>query len=185
MKNIYLLRSDLTHFSSFIQDIPKEEKSIMTRVHHAHWKPLHNYMPIVLELCRSDTGKRNYQFDFSGALRPFFVVSEKMLDKLGDILLPRGQVLPVITESKRKIFFGYYPTHALSGCFNRQHSEFHEYEKGPVIEKPVLNDNKIIDDYLFSIQEDTGRVFVTEKFLQRVKDSGLLGFDFSIKISTI
>lgn len=105
-EKIYLLQSDVTNFCSFIQDYPEGEESIMGRVRSAHWKPLINYTPVMLELRSNDTGKRNYQFDFSSALSPFFVLSENVLDELGDILLPRGQVLPVITESKRKTFWG-------------------------------------------------------------------------------
>ncbi|MBL0872206.1 hypothetical protein HLB02_02255 [Serratia nevei] len=185
MKKIYLLQSDVTNFCSFIQDYPEGEESIMGRVRSAHWKPLINYTPVMLELRSNDTGKRNYQFDFSSALSPFFVLSENVLDELGDILLPRGQVLPVLTESKRKTFWGYYPTNVLSGCFDRENSLFRESEGKFLIRKPALNADKITDDYLFSIEEDIGRVFVTEAFRQRVEGSGLLGFDFSVEIPTI
>ena len=85
-----------------------------------------NYQPIKLELRRNELGKRNYQFDFSGFLNPFLVFSESALTALADILKPRGQLLPVITESKRKQFFGYYPTNPLSGCFDKEKSVYDE-----------------------------------------------------------
>ncbi|WP_309550823.1 hypothetical protein [Erwinia sorbitola] len=144
-----------------------------------------NYKAIKLELRKNDFGKKNYQFDFSGALNPFFVISELTLDKLRDILEPRGQILPVITESKKKKFFGYYPINPLSGCFDKGKSVYREYPKGLMIEKPVLIAENITDEYLFSIEEDISRVFVTDKFRQRVEDAGLLGFDFSVIIPVI
>lgn len=171
--------------SSFIQNYPDGEESIMGRVRDQLWKPFdEDYHPIKLELNKSDTGKKNYQFDISGSLRPFFVISELALDKLRDILEPRGQVLPVITESKKKNFFGYYPTNPLSCCFDKEKSIYRQYPKGLMIDKPALIAKNITDDYLFSIEEDISRVFVTDKFKQRVEECGLLGFDFSVIIPT-
>lgn len=182
---IYLLRSDTKSYSSFIQNYSEGEESVMTRVRDQFWKPFsQGYEKVTLSLNKSDSGKRNYLFDFSGPLRPFFVVSEFALADLADVLEPRGQLLPVITESKRKQFFGYYPTNPLSGCFDKDKSVYREYPKGLMIEKPVLIADNITDEYLFSIEEDISRVFVTDKFKNRVEEAGLLGFDFSIEIPT-
>jgi len=185
MTKIYLLESDVTNYCSFIQDYPEGEESIMGRAVDDAWVPFgDDYEAITLELRRNDFGKKNYQFDFSSALSPFFVMSEQTLDTLGDILLPRGQVLPVKTESKKKAFWGYYPTNMLSGCFDRESSLFREAKYGLIIEKPVLKAAQITDEYLFSIEEDISRVFVTDAFKRRVEEAGLLGFDFSVEIPT-
>ena len=185
MKKIYLLRTTSKKTCSFIQDYPEGEVGIMRKVMAQRWKPFgDNYQPIKLELRRNELGKKNYQFDFSGALNPFLVFSESALTALADILEPRGQLLPVITESKRKQFFGYYPTNPLSGCFDKEKSDYIEYPKGLKIEKTFLIAQNITDEYLFSIEEDISFVFVTDKFKQRVEDANLLGFDFSIEIPT-
>ena len=52
-----------------------------------------------------------------------------------------------------------------------------------MIEKTFLIAKNITDDYLFSIEESISRVFVTDKFKQRVEDANLLGFDFSTEIA--
>ena len=109
--------------------------------------------------------------------------SESALTALADILEPRGQLLPVITESKRKKFYGYYPTNPLSGCFDKEKSIYEEWPNGLMIRKPFLIAQNITDDYLFSVEEDMRRVFVTDKFKQRVEDANLLGFDFSVETS--
>ena len=184
MKKIYLLRTTSENTCIFIQNYPKGEQSIQGRAMDQHWKPFgDDYQPIRLELVRSDSGKKNYQFDFSGFLGPFLVFSESALTALADILEPRGQLLPVITESKRKKFFGYYPTNPLSGCFDKEKSDYIEYPKGLKIEKTFLIAQNITDDYLFSVEEGMSRVFVTDKFKQRVEDANLLGFDFSTEIA--
>ncbi|ATY82828.1 hypothetical protein CVS42_19445 [Aeromonas veronii] len=181
---IYDLWSNTKDYSSFIQDYPESEESIMGRSVDNFWGAFDNYSPICLELSRSDTGKKNYQFDFSGSLSPFLVFSEHAIEKIGDILLPRGQILPVITESKKKKFFGYYPTNPLKGCLDKENSVYREYPKGLMIDKLVLIDKNISDEYLFSIEEHISGVFVTEKFKTRIEEAGLLGFDFSREIQT-
>ena len=184
MKKIYLLKTTLSDTCFFIQDYPEGEVGIMRRAMAQRWKPFGNdYQPIKLELRRNELGKKNYQFDFSGFLNPFLVFSESALTALADILEPRGQLLSVITESKRKKFFGYYPTNPLSGCFDKEKSDYIEYPKGLKIEKTFLIAQNITDDYLFSVEEGMSRVFVTDKFKQRVEDANLLGFDFSTEIS--
>ena len=75
-------------------------------------------------------------------------------------------------------------TNTITNNFNRKLSNYKTYLDKLLIEVPVLNQNSISDEYLFSINEDISRVFVTEKFKERVEYSGLLGFDFSIKIET-
>lgn len=183
MDKIYLLESDIGNYCSFIQDYPDGEESIMGCSVDEPWVPFgKEYSSITLEVRKNDFGKKNYQFDISSALSPFFIISEQTLDALRDILESRGQVLPVITESKRKKFVGYYPTNPLSGCFNRDKSVYRVAERGLIIEKPVLVAENVTDEYLFSIEEDISRVFVTDKFKQRVEEAGLLGFDFSVEI---
>lgn len=185
IKNIYLLRSTSKKTCSFIQDYPEDSESIMGMSRDNRWHSFgKQYREIKLELCKNDLGKKNYQCDFSGALNPFFVISEQALDKLGDILKPRGEILSVVTESKKKKFFGYYPTNSLEGCFDKKLSIYREYPNGLMIEKPVLIAKNISDEYIFSIEEDISRVFVTDKFKQRVEEAGLLGFDFSIEVPT-
>lgn len=183
INKIYLLRSTSKETCSFIQEYPEGERSIIGRSMIQKWKPFgFDYQAITLELRRSDNGKKNYQFDFSGALNPFFVVSDVALEYLGDIFNSRGEILPVITGSKRKSFFGYYPTNALVNCFDKERSVYRVAVNGPIIEKPVLKLKNITDEYMFSIEEDISRVFVTDKFKKRVEDAGLVGFDFSVEI---
>ena len=168
-----------------MQDCPEDERSVQGRAMAQRWKPFgDDYRPIKLELRRNELGKKNYQFDFSDFLGPFLVFSESALTALADILEPRGQLLPVITESKRKQFFGYYPTNPLSGCFDKEKSVYIEYPNGLNVRKISLIVKNITDEYLFSVEEDISRVFVTDKFKQRVEDANLLGFDFSFEIPT-
>ena len=178
MRNIYILKSDVTNYCSFVQK--QGEENIMGISRRMRWGPFkENYRAIELEIISNDYGKKNYLFDFSSFLSPFFVVSDKCLNLIGNVLVPRGEVLPVITKSKRKKFFGYYPTNFLSGCLDLEKSEYKKYPNGLMIEKITLSGDKIKEEYLFTIEEDISRVFVTDKFKELVDKHELKGFDFS------
>ncbi|CCN49844.1 conserved hypothetical protein [Vibrio nigripulchritudo MADA3029] len=180
---IFKLHSDVTNLCSFIEDYPEGVESIMGVSMDRKWLPFgEEYTSRNLELRSNDIGERNYFFDISGALSPFFVFSENAVETLQDILLKRGQLLPVITQSKEKKFFGYYPTNPLTNCFDREKSVYREYPNGLMIRKHSLIKDNIEDEYLFTIEEDISSVFVTDKFVERVKNSGLVGFDFSSEI---
>ena len=182
---IYKLKSNVTDFCSFIEDYPDGQESIMRRALDWEWQSGGiDCSTVKLELRRNDFGKKNYEFDVSSALNPFFVFSERAANELEDILSSRGVFLPVDTESKRKKFVGYYPINSLKCCFNKNGSIYKEYPSGLMIEKNVLVLNNITDEYLFSIEENVRDVFVTEKFKKRVEDSGVLGFDFSFEVQT-
>lgn len=91
INNVYYLKSDTVNYCSFIQDYPDGEESIMGRSRDQGWRRFGNdYIEILLELRSNNFGKKNYQFDFSGSLSPFFVFSELGVNHLFDILNPRG-----------------------------------------------------------------------------------------------
>ncbi|OCG57544.1 hypothetical protein A9G41_04350 [Gilliamella sp. Nev5-1] len=179
----YLLNSDLSDYSHFIENCPEGQEDMqgraMDRALYHRWQPFgEEYQPVTMELYRNDYGKKNYQLDISGFTAPFYVLSERALESLSDIFLPRGQVLPIITASKRKKFWGYFPTNVLKDCFNKEKSIYKQWPNGLMIEHVVLIADNITDEYLFTIEEDIRRVFVTEKFKQRVEEAGLLAFTF-------
>jgi hypothetical protein len=179
MTKIYLLTGDYAENSSFIENYPNGTESIIGRSMEQHWLPFQDYNPIILELHASNTGKKNYKFDFSGSLIPFCIFSEKALDILKSILLPHGQLFDVITDSKRKKYFGYYPTNKYpKGLLDLEKSNYKEYPNGLLIRKAVLKKNKLPKDDIFCIEEDFSRIYVTENFKNIVETSGLLGFCF-------
>ena len=180
---IYELRSDSTNYSHFFQDYCDGEESIIGKAMKKKWSSFGGeYNEVVLELASDDFGRKNYKFDFSGFLRPFFVISSDMLEKMEEMLQCRGEILPVITKSKKKKFFGYYPTNVLSECFDKKKSKYREYPNGLMIEKIVLLKEKVKEDYLFTIIEDISRVFVTNKFKEKVEEYELKGFDFTREV---
>lgn len=178
---LYRIMADNKHQSSFIEKYDSNKKeSILSISRDWKWNPPSNYIPIEVELWKSDLGKKNYQFDFSDSLLPFLIFSENAITILKDILIPRGKILDILTESKRKKYFGYYPTNNYpQGILDLKKSNYKKYPNGLLIKKPVLVKDKIPDDYLFTIEEDISRIFVTDKFKKLVEENALVGFEFS------
>ncbi|AEA65991.1 hypothetical protein bgla_4p2290 (plasmid) [Burkholderia gladioli BSR3] len=184
--NIFMLESNVSDFPSFIESYPPGQRSIIGRAMAQRWKPFDDsYQPVVLQLRASDDGKRNFQFDVSGALAPFFVFSEKTVSVLGDTLTENGQFLSVVTASKRKKFVGYYPTNSIKDSLDLNLSRYRTGENGLIVEVPVLIEHNISDRDIFVIEEDISRVFVTERFKDKVEECGLLAFDFSTEVKVV
>lgn len=184
MMRIFRLKSDVGAFSSLIEKCPAGQESIIGRAMAQEWKPFdESFRAVELVQRASDDGKKNYQFDISGALGPFFVFSEQAVEGLSEEFLGKhGQFLPVITPSKKKKFLGYYPNDPVERCLDMERSQYRAYENGLVIEKAVLVGNQLPDRDVFVIKEDMKRVFVTERFKEKIEHSGLKGFDFSNEI---
>lgn len=181
---IFRLKSNSRDFASFIEDYPDGQQSIIGRAMAQQWKPFEaDFQPIALIQRASDKGKKNYQFDVSGALGPFFVFSENGIQALSEgFLAKHGQFLPVNTPSKRKTFLGYYPINPAPNCLDMERSKYRIYENGLVIDKVVLVGNNLPQRDVFVIEEDIMRIFVTARFKRHVEVAGLNGFDFSDEI---
>lgn len=185
MKNIYILESDYQHFSYFLPVKNNMEISIRRKSLHWNWNKPFDYEPVAFQLQKSGTNTKNFNFDISAYSSPFFIISEKTWNILYDILEPRGIKLEIITESKRKKFFAYYPLNVVhENILDLNLSEYSEaanphYLNQKIIRKPVLKNNLISKDYIFSIKESPSLTFVDENFKKRVEEAELKGFDFS------
>lgn len=183
---LYALRGLTRDYSSFYQtNYESLDESLLRKViEDQNWKEfdLNNFNIPEFSLCSSDSGKKNYQFDISSSSCPFFIFSEYAIEKLAHILKPRGQLLPIITSSKRKKYMGYYPTNPLVNMIDIEKSgmgnEYLEIFGIKEINKLHLKEDAALDDYIICFSEDRAKVFVTEKFRNKVEEVGLKGFDF-------
>ena len=184
--NIFELGSDFENYSSFIEDYPKGCISIISRSIEQRWGAFDDeFSPVTLKLQKSDNGQKNYNFDFSAALKPFLIFSEIAIEELHSLIVNHGQILPISSESKRKKFWGYYPINPIFNCLDLTSSIYDQYEKGMVIQTPILLKERLPKSNIFVINEDVSRIFVTEKFKEKVEKSGLLGFDFSRVVDVV
>lgn len=165
MSKVYQLKSDLENCAHF-HEIYENVKNMFVDKYWA-WKEvdLKTYEPIKYELIPAGHGKKNYQFDIA-TTTGLIILSEKAVDVLRGILDQTGQIVPIITESKRKKFFGFYANKNIydDSIINFDKSDYAQYEKGKVFRKIVLNNNYPKHDYLFTLESYAMGCFVTEKF---------------------
>lgn len=179
MKKIYQLQSDTENFSYFLRTSRDNPRQSMRWL----WNKPPFYHPENFMLVAGDNKKKSYKTDISTATNPFILFSENTWDSLKDILEPRGVLLDIITESKRKKFFGYYPTNAIKqGALDLDLSDYTDYPNGKVVRVATLKESKIDKDYIFTIEESKIKIFVDDKFKKRVEEAGLNGFDFSYSV---
>lgn len=181
MNKVYQLYSDFENYSFFLEKYDQVNNRFVNK--YWGWKAinLNNYELVQYELCTAGNRKRNYQTDISTFSGGLLVFSEKATEALKEILEQNGQLVPIITESKRKKFIGFYPNKNIydDSIINLEKSEYAQYEKGKVFSKIVLNNNYPKDDYIFTLKSYAMHSFVTEKFKDLVETHSLKGFDFS------
>jgi hypothetical protein len=181
MKHAYRLQSDFENFSTFNEIYEDVNNKFFNK--YWNWKKieLENYESVKYKLLRSNKGHKNYQLDISTFGAGLIVLSENTVKSLKEILEENGQIVEIITESKRKKFYGYYVNKNIYGdeIINFEKSEWRQAEKGKLFYNVVLNNNYPKDDYIFVLKSHSVTVFVTEKFKKLVEENNLKGFCFN------
>ena len=178
---VYQLLSDSKNYSFFLE----QDKNVDNTFFKKYWEcksfDLTTYEPVVFKLHPGDNRLKNYKMDLSSFDSGLIIFSEKAIEVLKDILEKYGQIVPIITDSKRKKFFGFYANKNTfdDSIINLNKSDFGQYEKGKVFRRVVLNNNYPKEDYIFTLADYPMCCFVTTKFKNLVKKHDLKGFDFS------
>lgn len=183
MSKVYQLKSDYEKHSVFLEKYTNIEDTFIKKYWEWATIDLEKYKPIVFALYAGDDGKKNYKTDISTAEGGIVVLSEKAVESLKEILKQSGQIIPIVTPSKRKKFYGFYPNRNVYdlSIVNLSKSSYTEAERGKIFYRIVLNSKYPKDDYFFVLKEHAMRSFVTEKFKSAVEEAGLVGFDFSAR----
>ncbi|NCP98232.1 hypothetical protein GW796_00595 [archaeon] len=180
MNSVYQLKSDLENYSHFLEIRENVDNMFIDK--YWKWKDieLNTYEPVKYELCAGDNGKKNYKMDISTS-HGLIILSEKAVNVLKDILGKTGQIVPIVTKSKRKKFFGFYPNKNIydDSIINFEKSDYAQYEKGKVFRNIVLNNKYPKDDYIFTLASYAMGSFVTEKFKELIEENDLKGFELN------
>lgn len=175
---IYNLKSDIIKFQTltfskesdaakildFFTGIPIKEKwfDIQTKIYLEGDKPK----------------KPASDFPSFGAGRP--ILSAKAVEALKDILLNNGEILPITLEGKKDSYYAFNTT-TIIDALDEEKSIVTRFKNGSVMQ---INKYEFIPDKLkgltiFKIpQLVRNTVYVTDKFVTRVKKENLTGFDF-------
>lgn len=181
MSKVYKLKSDSENYSFFLEQSNHVDNKFIRK--YWEWKhiDLNLYEPVIYKLYQGDNGKKNYQLDISSFGSGLIIFSDKAITFLKEVLESCGQIVPIITESKRKKFVGFYANKNIynESIINLNKSEFNQCENNKVFRKIVLNHKYPKNDFMFVLVQDPTIVFVTEKFKHLVEKHDLKGFDFS------
>lgn len=180
MTKIYMLKSDSENYSFFLEQSSHIDNKFIKK--YWGWKHinLESYEPVNYKLYSGDNGRKNYHMDISSYGNGLIIFSEKSIEILREILESSGQMVPIITESKRKKFLGFYANKNIydDSIINLNKSEFNQYENGKLFYKIVLNKCPE-NNFIFVLASEPTKVFVTEEFKNLVEKYNLQGFDFS------
>lgn len=108
------------------------------------------------------------------------VFSEKAINILNDLINDRVEYLPFICSGKEK-YQGINVLKAVD-CIDYDNSKVVRFRDGKIMafEKYVFKKDKLKDSHIFKIPDiNNSAVFVSQKFVNRVKEAGLEGFEFT------
>ena len=115
------------------------------------------------------------------------ILSERAVECLKDLLEKTGQIIPIITNSKRKKFYGFYANKNVYdlSLVNLEKSDYRQAERGKIFHKVVLNESYPHDDYIFTIRELAMKIYATDRFRELVEKHNLGGlrFDRVVEVS--
>ena len=105
------------------------------------------------------------------------VFSRRAVDALRDLLEANGEILPL--RGNEGDYFAYNVTHVIN-ALNEGSSDLKRFKDGGVmrIDRYEFLPQLVHTATIFKIPEQRGRIYVTDKFVQRVKDLELTGFEF-------
>ena len=118
-----------------------------------------------------------------------YIVSQNMVDEIGDILNEYGDLFPLNAEDREDKLYRYWVNKEIPFEYvNKQKSKFFDkdYSDDNVfkIENLVFKEDYEIDAMIFRIKEEYKKtIFVTEEFIELVKKHNLKGFKFIIDTS--
>ena len=148
------------------------------------WDP-----PMIIEE-PDDDGRLRIKGDFHSAWSyESYIVSQNMVDKIGDVLREYGQLFPLEVEDREDKLYRYWVTKEVPfKCVDKQKSKFfnNKYSEDDVfiIERLILKEDCLNIPMIFRIKGELEKnIFVTEDFIKLVKKNDLKGFKFEIDTS--
>jgi hypothetical protein len=146
------------------------------------WNP-----PIIKE--EMEKGRPLRQGDSHSSWMGGCIVSQNMVDKIGNILKKYGELFPFEVEDREDKLYRYWVTNEISfSKVDKKKSKFFDnnYSDNNVfkIEKLVFLEDAETNDMIFRITEEYEKtIFVTSEFIDIVKDNNLKGFNFILDSS--
>lgn len=174
--NVYELR----HESEAYQAIRPFALADFDRLRRFEGRPLkQSWIPARVDLFREATSfHRQIPGDFPYLTAGVPVFTPKSLTTLADLLELHGEILPL--QSKDGDFFAYNVTSVID-CLDVPNSQVARFDDGGImdVKRYAFVPERLTAIPIFKIpQFPRSDVYVTDEFVKRVKDQGLIGFRF-------
>lgn len=185
MSKIYKFYTDF-NFSSFTENFPLSDTKDLFFYDHNDWQN-YNGKNYVFSLLTSNFKKKKYDFDISTNHLGIVIFSEKAIDCLSmDLLNKFFTPVNIITESKRKKYFGFYPNkniyddNIIDFNLSSYRRYIHEETKkiSFVFDRVKLNHNAPINDEFFVLKSYFCRLFFNDKIKNIIDKNNLIGCEF-------
>ena len=156
----------------------------------AHWKLFRNFdgstrakdwQPIHVErILRDDEGKMYQRSDFPWLMDSPLVMRAMAVEALRDILQRHGEILPLSTDDGVELYA--FNVHAAVDALDEARSDVWRFPNGRIgdIKKPAFFEAQIRDLEIFRLPIRGSSTYVTDTFVNRVHEAGLVGLDFPL-----
>lgn len=140
---------------------------------------------VKVTLIRNDEGKNLAPCDFpSWPGAPALVMGKRAVDALCDILDSNGEVLPLASDDSTELFVLNAQT---IDALDEEHSDIWRIPgSGRIgrIMKVAFQENALCDVDVFRLPHRGSAVYVSQRFVDRVNESGLVGLDSDLAWSS-
>lgn len=109
------------------------------------------------------------------------VFSKRAVEVLRDLLMPNGEILPLTFEGRQDMYFA-FNTITVINALDEYHSEVTRFSDGKImwINKYQFFSDKLKSAAIFKIPQSVrSLVYVKDKFVNKVNEAGLTGFNFA------
>lgn len=130
-----------------------------------------SWTPLKLEVMRGHRKKPPCDFLFVCSGLICNVISQKALTLIGEMLEPYGEILPLV--GKDGIYFAYNLTCRIDSLDKKNSITTPGSIKSYTFYPEIIGNR-----YIFRIPESHLRIYVTDPFVEKIKNSDLKGFSF-------
>jgi hypothetical protein len=177
--NIYKLKADFERYQGFSHLKNEDCKRLVDyELDHRWFRGAaigDQWWPIAMGLNEGDEDLPPGDFPWCS----FPAFSKRAVEALQDLLDPNGEILPLICE-----FGDYYAfnTTQVVDALNEEYSELKRFKSSGRISEILRYEfypEKLQGLSIFKLRQSPSKDYVTDTFVQRVQEAGLVGFDFS------
>jgi hypothetical protein len=175
--NIYILGSNLDYY--IIKFLRGEDKNFYDLRFDGKTKHIDTWKALKIDFHKQDRDKRKLlpDSDFPSLFSNLPVLNKKSLEVLKDLLLPHGELLPLIYKDNVEYFA--YNCLNLIDAFDTDNSNIEWTTVGTIIHvnKYMFYSDKLVNQNIFKVNKEI-LIFVSDIFVQKVLDNNLKGFHF-------